>query len=148
MKPVRCFRCLCVKTFSRSVYYSARAAGNLKKYVQKQRQNKSDLQTQNPKEFWSEINKLGPRQPRKNIDCVYTCTGDGNITYNSQEILRKWKSDFSTLFNNSNGNYEDNFMLSLSCWQWNKMPCRCHLLHKKKQIHGSGTEIKRIIQFF
>ena len=65
----------CRKVFDKKVRQCER------QHYTKQRQNILELQTQNPKTFWSEINKLGPRQPRKNIDCVYT--GDGNIRYNS-----------------------------------------------------------------
>ena len=92
----------CRKRFDKKVRQCER------QHFAKQHQHISDLQTQNPKEFWSEISKLGPRKSKTNIDSVYT--SDGNITYNSQEILRKCKTDFSTLFNNSNGNYDDNFL--------------------------------------
>ena len=103
-----------IKTALRREYYQCRKNFDKKlrqlerQHFAKQRQHISELQTQNPKEFWSEINKLGPRKSKTNIDSVYTV--NGNITYNSQEILRKWKSDFSTLFNNSSGNYDDDFL--------------------------------------
>ena len=93
---------LCRKDFDKKFHQCER------QYFAKQRQHISELQTQNPKEFWSEINKLRPKKLTKNIDSVYT--DNGNVSYDSQEILRKWKSDFSTLYNNTSGNYDDHFL--------------------------------------
>ena len=114
---LKCSDGIHIKTALRREYFQCRKLFDKRirqcerQYFAKQRKHISELQTRNPKEFWSEINKLGPRKSNTNIDSVYT--SNGNITYNSQEILRKWKSDFSTLYNNSSGNYDDQFLLEI-----------------------------------
>ncbi|MES9883775.1 MAG: reverse transcriptase family protein [Sedimenticola sp.] len=79
-----------------------------RQYKAEQVHHISELQTQNPKQFWNHINKLGPGKPKHVIDCVRL--DNGSISHNTDEILSKWKQDFSKLLGEASGNYDDNFL--------------------------------------
>ena len=78
------------KTFDKK----ARQAG--RSYKAQQRDHITQLQATDPKTFWNEIQKLGPTPRKQEIDSVEL--QDGNISYNTKDILSKWKNDFSKLF--------------------------------------------------
>lgn len=78
-----------------------------KNYRQKERAFKrtqseyfSHIETNNPKQFWQELNKLGPKKNRKIPMEVYD--ENNNITCNIDKVLEKWKTDFEILYNSGN----------------------------------------------
>lgn len=92
---------------------------NERQYYAKQREDLCNFQTQNPKEFWSRIKKLGPGNKQQTFDSV--SLDDGSESRDPDVILKKWKSDFSKLFSLSNGEFDDNFQTeirtSLQRWE-------------------------------
>lgn len=63
------------------------------------------ISTNNPKEFWDKINKLGPRSD-KSIPCEIIDEND-NVVRNENEVLEKWKRDFETLYNGTDNSEFD-----------------------------------------
>ena len=55
------------------------------------------LRTSDPKEFWSQVRKLGPRS-EKGIPMSVRLP-DGSITSNIDEVLSKWEEDYKNLYN-------------------------------------------------
>ncbi|XP_071143396.1 uncharacterized protein [Mytilus edulis] len=85
-----------------------------RQYNAKQRDKITSLKTNDPKTFWDEINKLGPTTTKQEIDCVNL--ENGSVSYNPDDILKKWKEAFSGLFNDTESN------------QKQKMICRICLI--------------------
>ncbi|VDH90629.1 Hypothetical predicted protein [Mytilus galloprovincialis] len=82
-----------------------------RQYNAKQRDKITSLKTNDPKTFWDEINKLGPTTTKQEIDCVNL--ENGSVSYNPDDILKKWKEDFSGLFNDTELNQiSDEFLES------------------------------------
>lgn len=82
-----------------------------RQYNAKQRDKITSLKTNDPKTFWDEINKLGPTTTKQEIDCVNL--ENGSVSYNPDDILKKWKEDFSGLFNDTESNQvSDEFLES------------------------------------
>ncbi|VDI60847.1 Hypothetical predicted protein [Mytilus galloprovincialis] len=69
------------KSFDKSLRQAER------QYEAEQRNKFKTLNTQNPKEFWKEVNKLGPKTTQQNIDSVFR--EDGTISYDTNEILER-----------------------------------------------------------
>jgi hypothetical protein len=67
-----------------------------RKYSKAQMNEIEKLQTNNPKEFWEKISKLGPR--RKNVIPMEILNADGTINSNSDMVLLQWKNDFENLY--------------------------------------------------
>ena len=92
---------------------------NERQYYSKQREDLCNFQTQNPKEFWSRIKKLGPGNKQQTFDSVLM--DEGSESRDPEEILKKWKSDFSKSFSLSNGDFDDNFLtetrITLQRWE-------------------------------
>lgn len=62
----------------------------------------------NPKEFWSKINELGPQKFKKSD--FRTNKEDGSLETNPTKIKKKWKEEFSGLYNteiNNNPNTQN-----------------------------------------
>ena len=55
------------------------------------------IDNSDPRTFWNEIKKLGPKKQRINFDSVLL--PDGNESCDKEEIKQKWKNDFEALFN-------------------------------------------------
>ncbi|MES9882132.1 MAG: reverse transcriptase family protein [Sedimenticola sp.] len=79
-----------------------------RQYYAAQRQRITELRTQNPKDFWAEINKLGPRRNQRSVDAVLC--DDGNVSNDPKVILNKWKSDFGRLFSIHSGDFNERFL--------------------------------------
>ena len=58
--------------------------------------NLNKIQTSNPKRFWSEINKLGPRRVWKIP--MEVMGHDGNPVIGLSEVINGWERDFKDLF--------------------------------------------------
>uniref|UniRef100_A0A3Q3E968 Reverse transcriptase domain-containing protein n=1 Tax=Labrus bergylta TaxID=56723 RepID=A0A3Q3E968_9LABR len=58
------------------------------------------LQTNNPQQFWREINKLGPRRIQK-IPVEVVLSNDV-LECRKEFVIKKWKTDFADLFSGSN----------------------------------------------
>ena len=68
----------------------------------------SELRTDNPKYFWSEIEKLGPRKKDSKIPMEVNI--DGTIIYQIDEVLQHWHNQFRQLFAKQDiGAYDENF---------------------------------------
>ncbi len=65
------------------------------------------LNTSDPREFWKHIQKLGPRTKNPIPWEVYDSSG--NINTDRELILNHWKSEYSKLYNDSSGSYDDVF---------------------------------------
>jgi hypothetical protein len=61
-------------------------------------ENIESLQTQDPKEFWNQLNNFGPRKKKTIPLEVYT--DNNEITSQPEIVLNKWKNEFSRLYNN------------------------------------------------
>ena len=79
-------------------------------YKAKQRDRITQLQATDPKTFWNEVQKLGPVNRKQEIDSVVL--QEGNISYNANDIVTKWKHDFSKLFsdNTNSSQVSDKFL--------------------------------------
>ncbi|CAG2226762.1 unnamed protein product [Mytilus edulis] len=65
------------------------------------------VSTDNPRKFWDELNKLGPKRKK---DIPMECDiGSGNITCDKSEVLQKWEYDFSNLYKKVNTTSDDIF---------------------------------------
>ena len=58
------------------------------------------LNTQNPREFWREINKLGP-SGSSNPTPESVRLANGDIISDTQQVLEKWKDDFKQLYDST-----------------------------------------------
>ena len=72
------------------------------------------INTENPTEFWKQINSLGPKRSNKIPMEVYDDDGPetGNKIPDEQYVLNKWKDDFSNLFNlpfDVNSSFDETF---------------------------------------
>ncbi len=65
------------------------------------------LNTSDPREFWKHIQKLGPRTKNPIPWEVYDSSG--NINTDREFILNHWKSEYSQLYNDGSGSYDDVF---------------------------------------
>ena len=67
------------------------------------------LNTENPKEFWDTLKKLGPQKNTEIPMEVYDM--HGNITTDQTTVLNTWKNDFETIFNsqNADSDFDDDF---------------------------------------
>ncbi len=54
------------------------------------------MNTNNPTEFWNELNNLGPHKKTQIPMEVYD--SEGNITNNTNTVLNTWKSEFNELY--------------------------------------------------
>ena len=57
--------------------------------------------------FWKSIGKVGISQTNKNTIPMEVALGDGSISVDVSDVLRKWRNDFHSLFNGS-GQVTDN----------------------------------------
>ena len=69
-----------------------------RQYTNEQRQRIDTLRTDNPREFWNEIDKLGPDRPHQNTSESVKLS-DGTITDDPDIVLQRWKDDFQSLYN-------------------------------------------------
>ncbi len=63
--------------------------------------------TENPRQFWQYIKKLGPRTSSKIIEEVYD--ENGEITSDLETVLNKWKTDFDNLYKTDSKTFDNNF---------------------------------------
>ena len=70
----------------------------------------SHLNTENPKEFWSEINKLEPKRTNNNIP-MEIIDNDGNIVNDIDTVLNKWEQEYKILTSKiKNDNFSDDYL--------------------------------------
>jgi len=82
-----------------------------RQYQAVQRNKIKRLNTRNPKEFWREVNKLGPQKGDKAIDCVLLENRD--VSYDPELIREKWKNEYSKLFTGDSMLVNDEFISNL-----------------------------------
>ena len=89
------------KTFDERLRYFER------KYRTELPINIEKTRTSNPRKFWEELKKLGPKKkPNIPMECY---TEDGGITSNTLEMLKNWELDFSKLYNHSENDFDAEF---------------------------------------
>ena len=69
-----------------------------RQFTNEQRHRIDTLRTDNPREFWNEIDKLGPDRPHQNTSESVKLS-DGTITDDPDIVLQRWKDDFQSLYN-------------------------------------------------
>ena len=79
---------------------------NKRKYQANKRNEIKDLQTDNPRKFWEEIKKLGPRSVTKIPQELFL--PDGSLTTDINVILHTWEQDYKKLFTNNDSDNDDN----------------------------------------
>lgn len=82
-----------------------------RKYVAQRLDNIKTFNQKNPKEFWREVNKLGPGKDTKTIDSVIM--GDGSVSHNPNDILSRWKQEYAKLFSGDIQNVDNDFIEQL-----------------------------------
>ncbi len=71
-------------------------------------QNKIDnICTENPKQFWNYIKKLGPHYKPDIPQEVYD--DDGNILSDLDSVLSKWKTEYENLYTTNSEQFDNNF---------------------------------------
>ncbi|VDI36428.1 Hypothetical predicted protein [Mytilus galloprovincialis] len=65
------------------------------------------LNTEDPKKFWAELQKLGPK--KKNAIPMECVNDDGSTSFDEKTVINKWESDFKNLYMNNNDDYDDEF---------------------------------------
>ena len=78
-----------------------------RKFKQSQSEHFTKIQNNDPRVFWQELNKLGPKRYRKIPMEVYS--EDNEIISNSDDVLNKWKDDFQSLFSGNDETQDANF---------------------------------------
>ena len=69
-------------------------------YNRSERDNIAQLNTEDPKQFWDHINRLGPQ---KNVSIPMEIPLDNDeILTDPDEVLKRWKDDFQKLYNRFN----------------------------------------------
>ena len=112
-----------------------------RQYFASKREYITNVQTRNPKEFWNEINKLGPEKNKQSAS--YVKMENGNISHNNTDILNKWKKDFSQLLGEANGNYDEDFLNDIRIitanWERDYSDHEAYL-----DLHGNRPEVQSI----
>ena len=80
-----------------------------RKFLQNKCVEIEKLNTSDPRAFWREIQKLGPKSSSSIPMAVYN--EDGTVNYNERDVLDKWRNEFHTLYNNeaAPGVFDDEF---------------------------------------
>lgn len=72
-------------------------------------ENLEKLTSGNPKDFWSEVNKLGPRR-RNNLVCE-AFDIHGNVTRDTDTVLKHWGENFANLYGTAPvGDFDEDFL--------------------------------------
>ncbi|XP_060587764.1 uncharacterized protein LOC132743245 [Ruditapes philippinarum] len=67
-----------------------------------------DTSTNNPKDFWNKINKLGPRKC-KDIP-IEIIDSNGRVCHDESSVFERWRSDFENLYHTSdNTDFDEDF---------------------------------------
>ena len=81
-----------------------------RQYNSQQRDRIHELRTHNPRQFWQELNNIGPGSQRPE-SITGVLLEDGSISYDLIVILQKWKHDFEGLYTVSHtGSDHEEFM--------------------------------------
>ena len=84
-----------------------------RRFKRKQQRSKQEnlqnlLENDTSRDFWKEIGKLSLANDRKMRIPMEVVDGDGRSIYNTDEILSRWKTDYSELLNPENDQNFDN----------------------------------------
>ena len=78
-----------------------------RRFEREKRTHIERLNTDNPREFWAELNKLGPKRNDSIPMEVYD--DNGNILVDTAEVLQKWKIEFEGLYKGyEKSNFDEN----------------------------------------
>ena len=70
-----------------------------RRYWCREQEHLRDIHSNNPKQFWNFVGNLGVGQERKKGIPMEVLLRDGSISRKKEDILSKWKEDFSNLLN-------------------------------------------------
>ena len=74
----------------------------------KQLQNEIEsVCTDNPRQFWEYVKKLGPKTSKKIIEEVYD--DNGEVKRDLESVLQKWKIDFENLYKTDSTTFDNDF---------------------------------------
>ena len=79
-----------------------------RRHESQKQQELHELRTDNPKEFWNQINNLGPGRSEENT-AFKVKLQNGDITDDIPTVLNTWKSEFENLFNSSSQQINNDF---------------------------------------
>ncbi len=85
--------------------------------------NIEQLNTNNPREFWNELNNLGPRKKTQIPMEVYD--SESNITNNTNTVLNTWKSEFNELFKGYEKSEFDTNVYEYAQAEWIRLESAC-----------------------
>lgn len=69
-------------------------------YNRSERDNIARLNTEDPEQFWDQINRLGPQ---KNVSIPMEIPlGNDELLTDTEKVLQRWKHDFQNLYNRFN----------------------------------------------
>ena len=84
-----------------------------RRYHAERRNRINQLNTTEPKEFWTEINKLG--KPKVNKNDFRTKREDGSLENNGNRVLSKWANEFKNLYNTQGSlDFNENHLKQIS----------------------------------
>ncbi len=110
-------------------------------------QNKIDsIYTENPKQFWSYIKKLGPKFASDIPQEVYD--DEGNIISDLKSVLSKWKTEYENLYKTDNNQFDNDFykqILDLLRVAENRMNDPLYIPNHSLNKNISADEINFII---
>ncbi len=76
-------------------------------YNKKKQDEIENICTENPRQFWNYIKKLGPQFSKKIPEEVYD--EFGNINTNLHEVMTKWKTEYEKLYKPESDNFDNDF---------------------------------------
>ncbi len=120
-----------------------KAERNYNKQVQ---ENIESICTDNPKQFWNYIKKLGPQFNSNIPQEVYD--ENGNIITDIDAVLNKWKTEYEKLYKPTNENFDENFykeILGLLRNAENRMHDPLYVPNQVLNRNISADEINKVI---
>ena len=132
-------------TDSSSIFHKElrKAERNHNKLVQ---ENIDSICTDNPKQFWHYIKKLGPQFKSDIPQEVYD--KDGNIITDIDAVLNKWKTEYEQLYKPANENFDETFYresLDLLRTAENRMNDPLYAPNQNLNKNISADEINKVI---
>ncbi len=132
-----------VKQHLRHVFLTASTLFNkrlrqAKRTYDKRLQNEIEtVCTDNPRQFWEYIKKLGPKKSNRIVEEIYD--QDGNVKNDLESVLAKWKSEFENLYKTESDSFDDVFHEEI------KALLRTHELNMNDPLYVSNAFLNRNI---
>ena len=117
-----------------------------RKYNRDLQENIESICTENPKQFWNYVKKLGPQFNSDIPEEVYD--NDGNLVTNLDAVMDKWKKDYENLYKPSNENFDETFykeILDLLRMAENRMKDPLYVPNQYLNRNISTDEINNVL---